>query len=99
MDTSVDAVKGLRFDAIIVVQSRGYLIGAPLALELHLPFIPLAKEGKQPGECHTVAQDLEYGSSILQFKKCHGAWSECPIGPGNRVLVVDDLLASGGTLE
>ena len=79
-----------QIDAIAGIDARGFLFAAPLALELRLPLIPVRKGGKLPPETIGEEFDLEYGSARI----------EIPVGavpPGARVLIVDDLLATGGT--
>ncbi|MBQ9332748.1 MAG: adenine phosphoribosyltransferase [Lachnospiraceae bacterium] len=83
---------GLDFDAIVGAESRGFILGAPLAYERHKPFILVRKKGKLP--CETVSQDydLEYGKATIEMHKD-------AITPGQKVVIVDDLIATGGTLE
>ena len=78
-------------DAIVAVESRGFLFGAPLAHQLGMPFVPVRKPGKLPAATHSTEFTLEYGNSTLEL---HADG----INAGERVLVVDDLLATGGTL-
>lgn len=77
-------------DAIAGIESRGFIFGAPIAVALSKPFIPIRKLGKLPAETIRVEYDLEYGSNTVEMHKD-------AILPGQRVLVVDDLLATGGT--
>lgn len=77
-------------DAVVGVESRGFIFGAPVALRLGVPFVPLRKMGKLPGAVVREAYALEYGSATLEIQ------AEA-IRPGDRVLVVDDVLATGGT--
>lgn len=86
----VEAVAGVEFDSIAALESRGFLFGAPMARQLGKPLVILRKPGKLPGELESVSYDLEYGSATLE------AHTDS-IGAGDRVLVVDDLLATGGT--
>ncbi len=79
-------------DAVAAAEARGFIFAAPLALELHKPFVPLRKPGKLPYQTHALQYDLEYGSAELHVHVDGFA-------PGARVLLVDDLLATGGTLE
>lgn len=79
-----------KIDAIAALDARGFLFGAPLAIAMQIPFSMLRKKGKLPGETIGVSYDLEYGSAELEVEG--GAFA-----PGARVLVVDDLLATGGT--
>ena len=85
-------IQGLEFDAIVGAESRGFILGAPLAYERHKPFILVRKKGKLP--CDTISQDydLEYGKATIEMHKD-------AIAPGQKVVIVDDLIATGGTLE
>ena len=78
-------------DLVCGVESRGFLFGAPLALQLGVPFAPIRKPGKLPSAVVEEHFDLEYGSSML-------AMHTDAVQPGQRVLLADDLLATGGTL-
>lgn len=78
-------------DVVAGVESRGFLFGAPLAMRLGVGFVPIRKPGKLPSSVIEEAFDLEYGSSVL-------AMHTDALTPGQRVLLVDDLLATGGTL-
>ena len=80
------------FDAIVAVESRGFIFGAPLARELGKPLVPVRKAGKLPADTHAVEYDLEYGSNVLEIHSDG-------IAAGQRALVIDDLLAIGGTLS
>jgi adenine phosphoribosyltransferase len=77
-------------DAIAAIESRGFIFGAPLALALNCGFIPVRKLGKLPGETIREEYALEYGSNTVEMQKES-------VQPGQRVLLVDDLLATGGT--
>jgi adenine phosphoribosyltransferase len=81
-----------RVDAVVGIESRGFILGAPVALHTHAGFVPARKEGKLPGQTVRVSFALEYGEAVLELQ--HGA-----IQPGQRVLIVDDVLATGGTAE
>ena len=83
-DTDVDVIAG--------TESRGFIFGVPIAYNLHKPFVPIRKKGKLP--CETVSQsyDLEYGSATIEMHKDS-------IKPGQKVAIVDDLIATGGTIE
>ena len=85
-------IQDLEFDAIVGAESRGFILGAPLAYERHKPFILVRKKGKLP--CETISQDydLEYGKATIEMHKD-------AIIPGQKVVIVDDLIATGGTLE
>ncbi len=78
-------------DAVAAAEARGFLFAAPLALELHKPLVPLRKPGKLPYQTHSMKYDLEYGSAELHMH-IDG------VKPGAKVLMVDDLLATGGTM-
>ena len=79
-------------DVVVAVESRGFIFGAPLARELGKPLVPVRKAGKLPGDTHSVEYDLEYGSNVLEIHSDG-------IVPGQRALVIDDVLAIGGTLS
>lgn len=81
-----------RVDVVVAMESRGFIFGAPLAYSLGAGFVPVRKEGKLPWETLRAEYSLEYGTSTLEIHKD-------AIAPGQRVLVVDDLLATGGTVE
>jgi len=81
-----------QIDTVIGVESRGFIFAVPLALQLGAGFIPVRKPKKLPAECVSISYDLEYGTDTLEMHK--DAVSE-----GHRVLIVDDLLATGGTAK
>ncbi|MFD0588260.1 adenine phosphoribosyltransferase [Paenibacillus sp. GCM10027627] len=85
------AVEHLKIDVIAGPEARGFVVGAPLALALGVGFAPIRKSGKLPGETITASYDLEYGKDQLAMHKD-------AISPGQRVLIADDLLATGGTI-
>ncbi len=94
--SAVDQI-GSRFfgrdvDLVVCMESRGFIIGAPLAYNLGAGFVPVRKPGKLPAACIKEEYALEYGTSALEIH-------EDAIEPGQRVLVVDDLLATGGTVR
>ena len=80
------------FDIVVAVESRGFIFGAPIARQLGKPLAPVRKAGKLPADTHAVEYDLEYGSNVLEIHTDS-------IAPGQRALIVDDLLAIGGTLS
>lgn len=86
------AVKDLDFDVIAGLEARGFIFGMPLAYNLHKPFIPIRKQGKLPRETVSETYDLEYGTATIEVHKED-------ILPGQKVLLVDDLLATGGTIR
>ena len=79
-------------DVLVGIESRGFLVAAPLALKLGCGFVMARKKGKLPGETIPFEYDLEYGTDIIEVQKD-------AIAPGQRVVVLDDLLATGGTME
>lgn len=83
--------KKLNADLIVGPEARGFLFGCPVAYGLNIGFAPIRKPGKLPRETSNVSYDLEYGSNVLHMHKD-------AIKPGQRVLIVDDLLATGGTV-
>jgi adenine phosphoribosyltransferase len=87
-----DQYRELRPSAIVAAESRGFIFAAPLALALNVAFVPVRKPGKLPFNTHQCSYDLEYGSDTLEIHTD-------AVEPGSRVLLVDDLLATGGTME
>jgi adenine phosphoribosyltransferase len=90
IDKLSDSVEKLGGEAIVGIESRGFIFGAPVALRLGLPFIPVRKAGKLPAERKTVEYSLEYGQSQLDIHLD-------ALVPGQGVVIIDDLLATGGT--
>ena len=86
-----DPYRDQQINSIVAAEARGFIFAAPLALELNAGFVPVRKPGKLPYDRHTFRYDLEYGSDTLEMH-VDG------VPPGSRVLVVDDLLATGGTV-
>ncbi|MBB6633959.1 adenine phosphoribosyltransferase [Cohnella thailandensis] len=91
IDSIKELVKDLQIDVVAGPEARGFVIGAPLALALGVGFVPIRKSGKLPGETVEASYDLEYGKDKLAVHKDS-------IAPGQRVLIADDLLATGGTI-
>lgn len=91
IDECAKLVDDLEFDVIVGPEARGFLIGAPLAYAASKPFIPVRKPGKLPYETLTFEYELEYGTDSLEIHKD-------AIQPGQKVLIADDLLATGGTV-
>ena len=91
IDEMQKTLDGLDFDVIAGAESRGFIFGAAIAYNLHKPFILIRKKGKLP--CETVEQtyDLEYGTATIEIHKD-------AIVPGQKVVIVDDLIATGGTV-
>ena len=79
-------------EAIVGVESRGFIIGAPIAQRLNLPFVPIRKAGKLPARTISRSYDLEYGSATIEMHSD-------ALSSGSRIALVDDLLATGGTAE
>ena len=79
-------------DAIVALDARGFIFGSPLSIELEVPLILARKAGKLPGNTESISYELEYGKAVLEIRKDS-------IKKGMRVLVVDDLLATGGTAK
>ena len=92
IDLFVEHYHEEQIDFVVGIESRGFIIGAPLALRLGKGFIPVRKAGKLPGPTHGVEYDMEYGTDLV-------AVPQDAIESGSRVLMVDDLLATGGTME
>ncbi|MGH7255755.1 MAG: adenine phosphoribosyltransferase [Nitrospirales bacterium] len=86
----VDRYRGQPIDKIVGIESRGFILGSPLAYHLNAGFVPVRKPGKLPADIFEVKYNLEYGSTSLAIHRD-------AIAMGERVLVVDDLLATGGT--
>jgi adenine phosphoribosyltransferase len=86
-----DADGATAVDKVIGMESRGFILGAPVALALGVGFVPVRKAGKLPRATYAVSYDLEYGQATLEIHRD-------AIGPGERVLLVDDVLATGGTV-
>ena len=92
IDSLQKFLEGVDFDVIAGTESRGFIFGVPVAYNLHKPFVPVRKKGKLPSETVSQTYDLEYGSATIEMHKD-------AIKPGDRVVLVDDLIATGGTIE
>lgn len=92
IDQLAEHYKGTEFDVIVAPEARGFIMGTPLAYSLGKGFVPVRKSGKLPGKTRRASYTLEYGEDNLEIH-------EDAITPGTRVLVVDDLLATGGTIR
>ncbi len=92
VERMAEAVRPAKPDLLIGIESRGFLVAAPLAYALGSGFAMVRKRGKLPGKCVGFTYDLEYGTDTIEMQAD-------AISPGQRVLVVDDLLATGGTFE
>ena len=87
-----DKLKDIEFDVVVGTESRGFIFGVPIAYNLHKAFVPVRKKGKLPCETVSMEYDLEYGSAVIEMHKDS-------IKPGQKVVLVDDLVATGGTIE
>ena len=92
IDAIADYLKDKEIDLIVGPEARGFIFGVPVAYALGVGFVPVRKPGKLPAETISITYDLEYGSDEIQIHKD-------AIKPGQRVAIVDDLLATGGTVE
>ncbi len=90
IDLFVDRFSGRQIDYVVGIEARGYMLGAPLAYAIGAGFVPVRKPGKLPGTKFTEEYALEYGTNSLEIH-------DDAVGHGQRVLIVDDLLATGGT--
>ena len=90
IDWMVDQYANIRVDRVVAIEARGYIFGAPLAYKLGAGFVPIRKPGKLPAKIVSESYELEYGTNTLEIH-------EDGIEPGQRVLVIDDLLATGGS--
>ena len=91
IDLIQEKLEGLDFDVIAGTESRGFIFGVPVAYNMHKAFVPVRKKGKLP--CETVSREyaLEYGTAAIEIHKD-------AIKPGQKVVVIDDLIATGGTI-
>ena len=92
IDTMQDLIKDLEFDVVAGPESRGFIFGTPIAYLNNKPFVLIRKKGKLPCETVEKTYDLEYGTATIEMHKDS-------IKPGQKVLIVDDLIATGGTTE
>jgi adenine phosphoribosyltransferase len=92
IDTLAETLKDQKIDLVVGPEARGFIFGTPLAYALGAGFVPVRKKGKLPGATISVEYDLEYGTDILEIHKDS-------IKPGQKVVIVDDLLATGGTIQ
>jgi adenine phosphoribosyltransferase len=92
IDELTERVRGLSPEVVIGMESRGFIFAAPIAYLLDAGFVPVRKLGKLPGEVISTEYDLEYGTNTLELHRD-------AVVPGQRVLIVDDLLATGGTVS
>ena len=92
IDSLLEMVKDVDFDVVVGAESRGFIFGMPIAYALGKAFIPVRKKGKLPCETVSAEYDLEYGKAEIEIHKD-------AIKPGQKVVLVDDLIATGGTME
>ncbi len=92
VDTMQEKIKDLDYDVVVGPESRGFMFGTPIAYNNKKPFVLIRKAGKLPRETVSVSYELEYGSATIEMHKDS-------IKPGQKVLIVDDLIATGGTTE
>lgn len=92
IDSYVKMLEGVDFDVVVGAESRGFIFGAPIAYLLGKPFITARKPGKLPRETVSEDYELEYGTASIEIHKDS-------IKPGQKVVIVDDLIATGGTVE
>jgi adenine phosphoribosyltransferase len=92
VDKIQDMLQGVEFDAVLGLESRGFIFGMPIAYNLHKAFIPVRKKGKLPRETVSAKYDLEYGTAEIEIHKED-------LRPGMKVVIIDDLIATGGTVE
>ncbi len=92
IDTLQDLIKDIEFDVVAGPESRGFIFGTPIAYINHKPFVLIRKQGKLPCETVSKEYELEYGTATIEMHKDS-------IKPGQKVLIVDDLIATGGTTQ
>lgn len=92
IDSMLGLLKDVEFDVVVGTESRGFIFGVPIAYALGKPFVPVRKKGKLPCETVSAKYDLEYGAAEIEMHKDS-------IQPGQRAVLVDDLIATGGTVE
>lgn len=92
IDLMQKELEGIDFDVVVGPESRGFIFGVPIAYNLHKAFVPVRKKGKLPCETVQMEYDLEYGSAVIEMHKDS-------IKAGQKVVIIDDLMATGGTIE
>lgn len=92
IDSMLDMLKNVDFDVVVGPESRGFVFGMPVAYETNKGFVMVRKKGKLPCETIEAEYDLEYGKAVVEMHKDS-------IKPGQKVVIVDDLIATGGTIE
>lgn len=92
VDLMQEKIKNIDFDVVVGPESRGFIFGMPIAYNLGKTFAPVRKKGKLPCDTVSAEYELEYGSAVIEMHKTS-------IKPGQKVVIVDDLMATGGTIE
>ena len=92
IDKILCMLDGVEFDVVVGPESRGFIFGVPVAYAKNKAFVPIRKKGKLPRETVSASYDLEYGSATIEMHKDS-------IKPGQKVVIIDDLIATGGTVE
>ncbi|MBE5926447.1 MAG: adenine phosphoribosyltransferase [Lachnospiraceae bacterium] len=92
IDLMQEKISDIDFDVVVGPESRGFIFGVPIAYNLHKPFVPVRKKGKLPCETIEREYELEYGTATIEIHKDS-------IKPGQKIVIVDDLIATGGTIE
>ena len=91
-DQMQEKLEGVDFDVVLGPESRGFIFGVPIAYNMHKAFVPVRKKGKLPRATISQTYDLEYGTATIEIHKD-------AIQPGQKVVIIDDLIATGGTTE
>lgn len=92
VDKLQEMVQDIDYDVVVGPESRGFIFGVPVAYNMHKSFVPVRKKGKLPCETIEMEYELEYGKAVIEMHKDS-------IKPGQKVVIVDDLIATGGTTE
>ena len=92
IDGIMEKLKDVDFDVVVGPESRGFIFGVPVAYNMKKAFVPVRKKGKLPCETISMEYELEYGSAVIEMHKDS-------IKPGQKVVIIDDLIATGGTIE
>ena len=92
IDGLTESLKDVEYDVVVGPESRGFIFGVPVAYEAHKSFVPVRNQGKLPCETISAKYFLEYGSAVIEMHKD-------AIKPGQKVVIIDDLIATGGTIE
>lgn len=92
IDSMQECLRDVEFDVIVGAESRGFIFGMPIAYNLHKSFVPVRKAGKLPRETISRSYDLEYGRATIEMHRDS-------ILPGQKAVIIDDLIATGGTVE